>query len=653
MKIKKRGVPRREFLRSTALLGAGMAVTGCAVRPSKRGEVRGVATAPATFQYIIVGAGAGGGPLAVSLARAGFDVLLIDAGGDRLPDSARVPALHPASTEDPEISWDYTVRQQESAVHLGFEAGESGKDQGQIWYPRSSGIGGCTMHNAMIAMYPHPDDWKKIAQASGDPSWSPAQMRKIYLDRIERRLYLNDQKGWHPLEMNQISVGVKDPQLRKLLLSAAGPGDIGSILGGLLRNGRISAALDVNDEKNLDREGLFMIPKSTYGGVRYGVHEYVMENRGRTSSGGSLTVQPHTLVKRVVFEKQTEGRLRAAGVETAIGERLYRAHRDGFNQVREEKFFRAEKEVILSAGAFNTPQLLMLSGIGSTEFFETPAARGIPKNLVLEGVGGNLQDRYEVTVVSQFPEDFSFVKDCSFETEASDPCFADWLRSADKKKTIYSSNGVVAGIKMRSSVHKRQGLPQDLVIFGAPGDFRGYVHGYSKTATAKKNIFSWAILKGYSRNRSGQVKLKSNDFRDTPDIDFRYFNGQGAEEDLQAVYEGVQKARELNRELGHKIPRIEELFPKTSVADENIKTWIKREAWGHHASCTAKMGRNPADGSVVDFDFKVHGTSNLRVVDASVFPEIPGLFIVVPVYMIAEKAADVIIREGRGSGGNG
>ena len=267
---------------------------------------------------------------------------------------------------------------------------------------------------------------------------------------------------------------------------------------------------------------------------------------------------------------------------------------------------------------------------------------------VLEGVGRNLQDRYEVSVVSRYRDDFNFIADCEFKLdERLDPCYEAWASSSSRNQSIYVSNGVAGGLKLRSRRHKETARPQDLCLFGAPGDFRGYYPGYSKNTFGpegrSRNLFSWAILKGYSNNRSGQVKLRSSDFRDTPDIHFNYF-GQGKEQDLDAIYEAIQKIRSTNSRLGDRIEG--EIFPGNQVSSEtDLKTWIEREAWGHHASCTAKMGKRSDEEAVVDYNFKVHGTRNLRIVDASVFPEIPGLFLAVPIYTIAERAADIIDME--------
>src|SRR5262249_4234176 len=154
---------------------------------------------------------------------------------------------------------------------------------------------------------------------------------------------------------------------------------------------------------------------------------------------------------------------------------------------------------------------------------------------------------------------------------------------------------------------------------------------------------TWAILKAHTRNTAGYVALRSADPRDVPEINFKYFEeGNDVDgEDLDSVVEGVRFARRFIAQLGPSVAR--ELVPGPDVTAGELPDFVKREAWGHHASCSCKMGP-PGDAmAVVDSEFRVRGTRNLRIVDASVFPRIPGFFIVSAVYMVSEKAADVIL----------
>jgi choline dehydrogenase-like flavoprotein len=130
-----------------------------------------------------------------------------------------------------------------------------------------------------------------------------------------------------------------------------------------------------------------------------------------------------------------------------------------------------------------------------------------------------------------------------------------------------------------------------------------------------------------------------------PLVNFHYFEegSDQAEADLAAVVEGVRFVRKMTEPLREAGLIAEEELPGAAVqSDAELRAFVRDQAWGHHASCTCPIGQQDA-GGVVDSAFRVHGTQGLRVVDASVFPRIPGFFIVSAVYMVAEKAAEVIL----------
>lgn len=184
----------------------------------------------------------------------------------------------------------------------------------------------------------------------------------------------------------------------------------------------------------------------------------------------------------------------------------------------------------------------------------------------------------------------------------------------------------------------------NLVIFGFIGVFRGYYHP-SLTPVTPKNAFTWFTLSGHTKNTGGTLTLKSASPRDTPEINFNNFEDGNDKEgvDLQALLHGVKMARKMAA-LGAEGAAEGEMSPGPDcLSDADLKQFIKNEAWGHHASCTNKIGPDNDPMAVLDGNFRVRGTEGLRVVDASVFPKIPGLFIVVPIYMIAEKASDAIL----------
>jgi choline dehydrogenase len=179
-------------------------------------------------------------------------------------------------------------------------------------------------------------------------------------------------------------------------------------------------------------------------------------------------------------------------------------------------------------------------------------------------------------------------------------------------------------------------------------DFRGYKPEYSKSLQDTHAALTWVVLKAHTANTGGTVTLRSADPRDTPCINFHYFH-EGTDStgpDLDAVVSGVNLVRRLTKPLVGKVVDAE-VFPGPDYGtNEKLREFVRDQAWGHHASCTCAIGPKE-HGGVLTSDFKVHDTIGLRVVDASVFPRAPGLFIISAVYMIGEKAADVIIADAK------
>ena len=403
---------------------------------------------------------------------------------------------------------------------------------------------------------------------------------------------------------------------------------------------------------------MFAIPQSTQDGVRRGTRERLLDVMAKRPD--KLFLQTQALVNRIVFDESSnpsnaseasklQSGMRAIGVEFIAKGHLYEADplKKAISAVETKALkhlVRARREVIVAGGAFNSPQLLMLSGIGPRAHLQE---HGIVSKLDLPGVGKNLQDRYELSVVTEFEKPLDIIKNCTFG-KPGDPCLAEYRGNSINR--TYASNGIITGIKKRYS--KGSNHPE-LFVFGSPSRFEGFVPGFAEKGVASPHYFTWAILKGYTQNNIGTVKLSSADPTASPDINFRYFNdgndSTASDHDLDAVIEGIELARATNaraRKIGWLDQnRDREIFPGSNVkTKEQLKAFIKKGAWGHHASCSNKMG-SPSDVmAVVNAQCLVHGTRNLRVVDASVFPKIPGLFIVVPVYMLAEKISDDILR---------
>jgi choline dehydrogenase len=182
-----------------------------------------------------------------------------------------------------------------------------------------------------------------------------------------------------------------------------------------------------------------------------------------------------------------------------------------------------------------------------------------------------------------------------------------------------------------------------LFLYALLSRFEGYFPGYSSLPAQHPDCLTWVVLKAHTNNIAGAVTLRSSDPRERPDITFHYFDEGSArhEDDLKAVATGMTIARRLAASLKEKGLIAREEVPGDGVTEEQLPEFVRDQAWGHHASCTCRIGRRE-DGGVLSSDFSVYGVAGLRVVDASVFPRIPGFFIVSAVYMIGEKAADVI-----------
>lgn len=688
-------INRRKFVQHTAtgVLGAAT-LAGCSTF-STLVDSRQPAQVDESdlYDFIIVGSGAGGGPLAAGLARAGFSVFLLEAGSKDQTMLSRIPVAHAKASEDEEISWKFFVdRYRKDSPYYSAELKNTKyqkepvkRGEGPVFYPRAAGVGGCTRMNALIHLYPDYQDWERLSKnMNGSDIFHPAVMYKTY----QNMLVGGGANGWLNLKQASPLNLIKDTFLRKMALSAANLDGLAYNLTEKTLNEALNFKLDPNKVyagivKN-KKDGIFNMPFNATDGIRNGVYEYLLNTESKFPQ--NLKIQSKSLCTKIrLSEPGKNGKRRALGIEYIEKPHVYRADPNASQESTSyvSKVARARYEVILSGGAFNTPQLLMLSGIG-----DAATNTKVATLVDLPGVGKNLQDRYEVTVVTELNKPIDLVGDCRFAHDyelqksenknfatlneyiksrpsdrngENDKCLEDYMKSTADSSQVYGTNGVAISL-IRSSSSK-QSTP-DLCIFGLPGRFTGYYPGYSNDTTRslnpgakeedKKNYFTWAILKGHTKNKAGEVTLRTADPRDTPNINFRYFDqlqaGQksgGDLEDLNAVATGVKQARRINDLIGDKFIKTETYPGRDNVnTDAELQSWIMQEAWGHHASCTNQMGileKNPK--AVVDEKFKVHKVDGLRIVDASVFPDIPGLFIMLPTLMMSERAKDLIIEE--------
>jgi choline dehydrogenase-like flavoprotein len=711
------------------------------------------------FDYIIVGSGAGGGPLACRLASARKRVLLIEAGPDpKIAGEVHdAPLFHAASTEHPDLSWQFSVRhyansdrQRQDQKYNPLHDDAAGT--GGIFYPRSSGLGGCTSHHAMIVIRPNDADWDSIADLTNDDSWR-AQNMQPYFAKFEECLYLetyrgflaatfgwlyrawiavqslanpkllldeggHGRQGWQPTSFIAPQLIKRiietDAELTKVLIESAfkvieNRHGLTAFLQRVLLELGLTRSFDPNDASTRAANpdgGVFLIPTGigdgnskltdesggSIKGRRAGLREFILETEKRCPE--HLFIAQGVQVTEVLFAEDANLKIpRAIGVRGFLGDYLYRASPKCQTRAGKpvEIFLRHEErddstgtsrtstegEVILCGGAFNTPQLLMLSGIGDQHQIDEINGQAAPdqkitKRVHLPGVGCNLQDRYEVGVLSELKTPFKSLDSVDFKPgDPNDHVQAEWLKD---REGLYATNGGTLAIIHRSKSAADAPDP-DLFTFGAPAAFRGYYWGWSAEllkavkggGTDQRNLWTWVILKAYTRNNGGTVQLRSANPYDTPKICFHSFDEGGVpgwQKDLNALVDAVRQVQAINREPGS--PFVRELQPEQYLAEKNeqrrkanlpawtLEDWIKNEAWGHHACGTCRIGSDhwqkdaaslKDKGAVVDSHFRVHGVAGLRVVDASVFPKIPGYFILAPIFMVSEKAAATILTD--------
>jgi choline dehydrogenase len=530
------------------------------------------------FDYIIIGAGSAGCVLADRLSAGGRNrVLVLEAGGSDRRFWIKTPIGYGRTFADPKVNWKYQTLP---------NPGLNGRS---IYWPRGRVVGGSSSINALVYCRGMPadfDDWRQM----GNVGWGWDDVRP-YFERSERRVdAAGHAAGDEPLDIKDVTPFLH-PMRRNWLDAAAELG------------------LPVTDDFNGPHpEGFGCYQVTIRNGMRRSAADAFLRPALRRAN---VRLETQAWVSRIRFDRR-----RAVGVEYVRG---------GTPQ-----FAAANREVILCAGAVNSPQLLQLSGIGPAA---TLASAGIAPLLDNAAVGGNLQDHLAVV--------YSF--------KSTQPTLNDELHSR--------TGQLIAGL--RYLLARRGPLALSVNQFGGfaranPDGSRPDVQLYFNPVTygagdAARTRIEVDAFSGFylcfqpTRPTSvGRIDVAGPDFRLAPQIAPNYLS---TEKDAADVMHGAKLLQAIARTRAIRSLILEPLAPDLNALEPEglLADFRARASTVYHPVGTCRMGR-AAGESVVDASLRVHGIERLRVVDASVFPTVTSANTNAPTIMVAQKAADLILQ---------
>jgi choline dehydrogenase len=532
----------------------------------------------ARWDVVIVGGGSAGCVLANRLsADPNRRVLVLEAGRSdwRLDPFIHMPAALTFPIGSRFYDWKYESEP------------EPFMDGRRIYHARGKVLGGSSSINGMIFQRGNPLDFERWAADPGMETWSFAHCLP-YFKRMEDCTAAAPDDPWRghggPLTLER---GPATSPLFRAWFAAA-------------EQAGYPPTTDVNGYR---QEGVAAFDRNIRHGRRWSASQaYLRPVRGRPN----LTVRTRTFVNRVVVDGG-----RAVGVEVAKG-------RGGVERIEAD-------EVILAGGAINSPQLLMLSGIGPADHLRE---LGIDVAADLPGVGANLQDHLEV-----------YIQHASTQPVSMQPAATQkWRRPfiGAQWQLFRSGPGASNHFEGGGFVRSNDDVAYPNLMF----HFLPIAIRYDGTAGAPDHGYQVHVGPMYSDAR-GTIRLKSADPRDHPRLRFNYLS---TDQDHREWVEAIRVARHILGQDAFREYDGGETSPGPSVAtDEEILAWVARDAeTALHPSCTARMGTDPL-AVLEPLTMRVHGVGGLRVVDASAMPYVTNGNIYAPVMMLAEKAADLIL----------
>ena len=524
------------------------------------------------YDYIIAGAGTAGCILAHRLTEAGHKVLLIEAGGSDNHWTVRMPGGLRAHYK-PKSKFNYhfeTVPQ----VHLNNR---------KIYQPRGRTLGGSASINGMVFLRGHAHDYQRW-EKQGAAGWGYEDVLP-YFKRLE-----NCEAGANEYR------GIGGP------VNVRFQSDLSELDNVFLEAGmqaQFPSTEDVNGER---QEGFCRFDMNVDNGVRASTsYAYLHKFKGILKP----TIYLNTLVEKILFEDN-----RAVGIQYRKGKNIRKAYSD--------------REVILSMGAFGSPQLLMLSGIGPTEHLHE---MGIDTRRDLPGVGQNLQDHLEVHIQHHCTKPISLNR--YLRPDRMVQAGIQWFIS---KTGVCARNQANTGAFLKSGASVEH---PDIQFHYFPVFFDGW--------NPRHDVSGYLLDTGPMRPTStGTVKLQSLDPLASMAIDPNYLSTQ---KDLDDIVRGFELGRETLRQPAFAEYDAGEATPGPEVKTrKQIEEFIREHAGSAYHPCgTCKMGADDDDNAVVDTQGRVKGMKGLRVIDASIIPSIASSNINAVVMMIAEKLSDSIL----------